>query len=957
MRPKLIDMPGKPVTQRATSPFARVACALWLVACLLSRSALGQDLRYLRHGSWSTENGLPQNSVHQVLQTRDGFLWIATEGGVARFDGVSFKSFRHEEEPAFASNDACCLAETSSGDLWIGTSDGLVRLRQGDFRRFSEKDGLPSAAIVSLGAAGGGLLVGTASGLATQSGEHFVPGDSKLINAFRSPGTATRQAGALWTMTGQAVKLTSPGRTRTWSVPADLPGTRVQSLFLDRQGTAWVGTNGGLAVLKVGAERAESIPSLRGDSVLQTYEDREGNYWIGTETTGLHLLHAETFRNDPGLANLPLTAIAQSSDGDIWVGTRSDGLRRIHDGRVQSPVRPDALTSPYILSLAPGRNDDVWAGTPDGLNHVDATGRVLRVTSANKLPDDYIRALAAAPDGSVWIGTRRGVVRLKGDDAEVFTQADGLGSDLIGALLAASNGELWAGTSGGLSRIAADGRVVTFAAKDGLPSLLVAALAESPGGTIWIATGDGTISRLRDNRIAAVHSSGLQAGKIAALLADRAGFLWVRGEHVLQRVAVADLNACIDPSHACNLRVSRYSTADGMPSSEVVAGGSPLLFQMANSEVWAATQRGAGIAAGLPPPPAQPVPVAIERMLVDGSEQNLQHGPVTLAAGATRIDVEYAGLSYAAPLQVNYRYRLEGFDRDWTAAGTRRTATYTNLPPRGYTFRVEAMAADGTWVGAEARLAFRVMPPLYRRWWFLLLAVLLIACAAVALYRLRLRRLRGQFDAVLRERNRMAREIHDTLAQDFVGVALQLDLASQLLATGKADAARQQVQSTRKLVMDGLAEARRSIWDLRAATSEDSLPTRLAALVDRYSGPSLRIDLQIGGAYRQLGARTEEEFLRIAQEALSNVQRHAAAETASVQLHFGTDTLLMTVTDHGRGFLAGERGAAEGHFGLTGMHERAAAMGATLLIGSEPGRGTTVTLRANIAGEEKRPTR
>ena len=945
-------MPGRLVVTRALCLLGHLAFLLFLQT---GPRAAAQDLRYLRHGSWSTENGLPQNSVHQILQTKDGFLWIATEGGVARFDGVSFNTFNHVVEPAFASDDACCLVEGSSGDLWIGTSDGLLRLRGGVFRRFSQKDGLPSTAVLRLQLTSDArLLVQTDAGAVVQSGDRFDPDYAKAASDLEgSRASVKTQQGNVWDMSNKMVKLSAPGFNHAWKASTDLPGSRVQSLFVDQQGNAWVSTNDGLVVINALSHEARSIPALRGNSVLQTYEDREGNYWIGTETTGLHLLHAEPFHEEPGLADQTLTAVIQASDGDIWIGTRNDGLRRLRRDRIENPIPSGALTSPVILSLAPGRNGDVWAGTPDGLNHIDARGKVLRVTSSNELPDDYIRALAAVPDGTIWIGTRRGLVRLKGNSTRVFTHADGLGSDLIGALLAGSNGDLWAGTSGGLSRLTADGSVVTYRTKDGLPSLLVSALAEGPAGTIWIASGDGRISRLRGSQIETVQGSGLQPGNALALLTDRAGYLWISSERSLQRVSVADLNGCLSHGKQCVLRVSSYSTADGMPSSEFVAGGSPLLWQMADGEIWSATKKGAAIAAAQPSFASEPFPLVIERVLVDGSEQNLQHGPVGLAAGDTRIDIEYAGLSLATPLQVTYRYKLEGFDRDWTTVGNRRMATYTNLPARNYRFRVQALGRDGAGLGAEARLPFVVTPPVYRRWWFIVLAALLVAAAAVLLYRFRLRTLRKRFDAVLRERNRLAREIHDTLAQDFVGVALQLDLVSQFLASGKADAATQQVRSTRKLVMDGLADARRSIWELRASTSEHSLPTRLAALVERYSGPSLRIDLQVGGAYRQIDARVEEAFLRVAQEALSNVQRHSGAADAMVQLRFGTDMLVMVVKDQGQGFVVGERAMTQGHFGVSGMHERATALGATLLIASEPGLGTTLTLRAKITGEVK----
>lgn len=958
VRPNLLRMPGRPALTRATRQVAHHLLSACFVAMLLNMLAAAQDLRYLRHGSWSTENGLPQNSVHQILQTKDGFLWIATEDGIARFDGVVFKTFKHDNEPAFASNDACCLAEGPSGDLWVGTNDGLLRLRRGIFQRFSEKDGLPSSGILGLQVTDSGdLLVQTASGIAVQNGERFLPRVSKTSNDAGAVHPAVKGLrGEDWTMFATGVKRTTPTVTREWTISRSngLPGTRVVSLFVDRQGNAWVGTNDGLAVIKHGADSAESIAALRGNSVLQTYQDREGNYWIGTESTGLHLLHAEVFRAAPDLADQPLTSVVQGSNGYIWVGTRNDGLRRIRDGRVDNPVRADTLTSRFILALAPGRNGDVWAGTPDGLNHVDATGKVQRFTSADMLPDDYIRALTTGSDGAVWVGTRKGLLRLKGTTAKVFTSTDGLGADLIGALLSANNGDLWVGTSGGLSRLTSDGRWLTYAAKDGLQSPLVSALAESPAGTVWVGTTDGNISRVKDNHVSTVQSSSLHAGKISALLADRTGSMWIRGEQSLLRIAIADLNNCIDRGERCVLPLNRYTKADGLPGSEIVAGGSPLLWQMQDAEVWSATQKGAAIATGQPIAVAQSFPVVIDRMLVDGTEQSLQQGLLTLGPGDTRVDIEYAGLSLASPLRVEYRYRLDGFDRNWTDAGTRRTATYTNLPPRTYTFYVEARANDGTWLRSPAILTFRVTPPVYRRWWFLLSAFLLAMAAAVSLYRLRLRGLRRQFEAVLGERNRIAREIHDTLAQDFVGIALQLDLVSQFLAGGKPESAQRQVQSTRKLVMEGLAEARRSIWDLRAISSKDSLPTRLAALVDRYTAPSLTIKLQVGGAYRQLPQRVEDEVLRIAQEALSNIQRHSGAKTADVQLHFGTNILMMTVRDHGCGFRVDEQALLQGHFGVSGMRERAAAIGATLLIESENGQGTTVTLRVSITVEEGR---
>jgi signal transduction histidine kinase len=245
-------------------------------------------------------------------------------------------------------------------------------------------------------------------------------------------------------------------------------------------------------------------------------------------------------------------------------------------------------------------------------------------------------------------------------------------------------------------------------------------------------------------------------------------------------------------------------------------------------------------------------------------------------------------------------------------------------------------------------LRFRIVPPFYRRWWFVGLVVLALCGLLGGLYLLRLRRLRGRFDAVLAERNRMAREIHDTLTQDFVGTSLQLDLISQQLSRGKVELAMDQVRRTRQLVTEGLDEARRSIWELRANNSQDSLPTRLTKVVEREQFAALKPRLHIGGAYREVEARVERELLRIAQEALTNVLHHARATEVSVDLHYSSDTLMLTVVDNGLGFSVDDGFGRTGHYGLLGMKERASLIDGALEIASEPGHGTKITLRVPI---------
>ena len=935
---------------------ARRGLVLLAILALSFRSP-GQDLRYMRHQSWSTEQGLPQDSVHQILQTSDGFLWLATEAGVARFDGLGFQVFDRHNEAAFASDDTCCLAEDRSGNLLIGTANGLVVKGRQSFRLVTEKDGFPSATVESLAVQpDGSVLVRTARGTAVWAANGFkAEGSRPVLASPPEPGVATtpvHAAGQGWSYSDGLLRVRQAGLSRQWTIGKELPGSKIETLFLDRRGTAWVGTNRGLMTIPKGSSTAMRVPWLDGNVVLQVYEDREGNDWIGTETSGLHVLRRLKFRGDPELADQAISAVVQSGPDRLWIGTPRDGLRLLQATGQPAVIPAQKLTSAFILSLAPGLHGSVWAGTPDGLNHVAPDGSVQQTTSADGLPDDYARALASDAEGGVWVGTRRGLAHVRDGRITVLSRANGLASDLVGVLLRTSKGDVWAGTSGGLSRCEPDGKITGFEPGPQGAGGIVTALAEDNAGSLWVGTSTGAIGRFAAG--AFQWNAFPNAPRVLGLAVDEKGFVWLRNEQGIDGILRSRLEQCLLNKARCALQRRHYAVADGLPSVEVTPDGSPVLWRTAGGELWFATRRGVAITdpdhlALNPVPP----PVAIKRFMADDVALNTATPDLRIPFGHLRFTIDYAGLSFVAPSEVRYRYKLEGLDADWIDAGGRRSATYTNLRPNQYRFRVQAVNNDGVWNEAGGTLLFRIVPPFYRRWWFLALLAVAVAAAVVGAYRLRLQHLQTRFDAVLGERNRMAREIHDTLAQDFVGVSLQLDIVHQLLAAKKVEPALEQVQQTRKLVTEGLAEARQSIWELRANLAEDSLPTRLSRLVERYSSSALSIQLRIGGAYRPLDPRLEAEVLRIAQEALSNVQRHSGATQGSVHLHYRSDMLVLTVQDQGRGFALDDAMKMEGHYGLAGMRERAESLRSTLEIDAAPGRGTTITLSSAIAGTER----
>lgn len=933
--------------------FRMLVCVLAL-ACWISRG-VGQTLRYLNQQAWSTEEGLPQSSVHSIVQTADGYLWMATEGGLARFDGATFQTFDRSSQPAFTSNDVCCLA-TSGDVLWIGTADGVLRMQQGQFRRYSAADGLASSAVESVKIATDGVpVVEAAGGWSRWDGSRFVrlPSAPPALRADPT-GTEAAQGSAAWRFSSTTVMAAG----RSWSVGKELPAGRIQTVLVDRDGLAWVGMNNGLFVLSADKAAATPVTLLSGNSVLSLFEDAEGNHWVGTETSGLHVLRRLPFRSEAALSDQAVTSVAQTMDGSVWVGTRDAGLRRVRADGTEEQIDESKLTSGVILCLAPALDGGLWVGTPDGLNYLGADEAVRQITSSDGLPDDYIRALAGDSDGSVWVGTRQGLAHLRkfGDQLSIrtLTTKDGLGGDLIGTLLM-TPAELWVATSGGLSVVHSDTTVRNFTARDGLTAPIVTALADDHAGHLWVAGNNGSLSYLLGERFLPVGRFAPDTGRdgnIEGITPDRLGFFWLRMDRGIRRVAADALTACVgkercDPQSGMMLQ---YGLADGLPNDEVVAGEPSVGWLTKDGEIWFPTRGGVAIVDSehLPANTVAP-PIVVQRFLVDDLSEPMGAGPIKIPYGHARLTMEFAGLSFTAPSEVRYRFRLDSFDKNWTDAGNRRSATYTNLTPGSYVFHVEARNNDGVWSRTGAEVRFRIVPPIYRRWWFLLLSLLVVLALVAGMYLLRLRRLQSEFDAVLAERNRMAREIHDTLTQDFVGASLQLDLIASHLTRGKFELALEQVKRTRQLVTEGLEEARRSIWELRVNHSQDSLPTRLTKVVQRDTFNTIHPKLHLGGAYRAVDPRVERELLRIAQEALTNVLHHARSAETTVELHYSSDMLMLTIEDKGIGFHVNEASGKTGHYGLLGMKERAATIDGTLEIASEPGRGTRVTLRVPIA--------
>ncbi|MBV8114000.1 MAG: hypothetical protein JO300_04610 [Silvibacterium sp.] len=993
-----------------------------------------QSLRHYGYQSWQTDSGLPQNTVHAVLQSRDGYIWLATEGGLVRFDSIRFTVFTHKDTPQLESDLIYSLLEDRSGTLWISTSSGVARYRNRGFESVSLPGGSHAGVVWSLhedrngaiwamtpgglahfdGAAfrtvqgipplneasrmvdgsNGSLWLGTSEGLfEAPPGEpvRFQPvGQSTAIQAM-----ALDKKGRLWAGLPGSLEVCALGKCETLSLPGTSPASsNVAALAVDRTGTVWIGTAAGLAyydgarimmfsdksgvhtgaiellvcdredavwvgtddgIARVVSGTMEAFTPKQGFSsnrVLTILEDREGNLWLGTESGGIDIFRDRaitTYTAQDGISNDYIRSIYQDQRGTVWLGTSGGGLDRRDKIGFTALTTANGLSSNIVLAIGSSPDGDLWLGTPDGLNRV-RDGKVKVFTSADGLADDFVRSLYFDRQGSLWIGTRRGLSKFKDGKFTTYTALDGLGGDLVGSILQSHDGSLWICTLGGLTHFD-NGRFTNFTEKNGLSSHTVTALHEDADGTLWIGTIGGGLNRWRNGVFKAVPARDLPE-TIYSILEDDKGNLWMSSNHGIFRVNRNDLNRYLDAAGPV-AAVASYGIADGMKVNEASSGGHPAAWRLNDGELWFATLKGAAtvnpehLATNRIPPL-----INIERMHVDDTPKTVSD-TVTISPGGRRFAIDYTALSFTAPQKVRFKYRLEGFDHGWIDAGSLRTAFYTNLPPGRYTFQVLACNNDGVWSATPASLSFRLNPYFYQTKWFYLLLVSGAVLLWYGGYRWRMRQVESRFNAVMAERNRIAREIHDTLAQGFVAVSVQLQIVSRLLE-GSTESARQHLAQAQELVRHGLEDARKAIWELRSQSAQNQdLAAQLAKMADRVTaGTEIRTEVRVNGAYRPLGKTVEEELVRIAQEAVTNAVRHAAPERIQIQLRFSERQLELHVEDNGRGFSRDLPSIQDGHFGIAGMKERAQKIGGTLMVESRGGQGTRVSVEVATDGRE-----
>nr|WP_298721108.1 sensor histidine kinase [uncultured Steroidobacter sp.] len=981
--------------------------AALLVCFEVASQTRNLSLHQLNHRVFTPMDGAPTDIV-ALAQTGDGTLWMGGRTGLARFDGVRFVAYPGRSEEALHQTNVSALFAAPDGSLWIGFRPaGVAVLKNGHVTHYGENDGLPGGSIQQIALdRDGSIWVAARRGIA-----HFehgrwteVVGESELSSPF---GVLVDRAGTLWVASldglyaravgekhfrqiddrryfgPRGLLLTADSDGKIWAAagqeviaidptrspsPASitLPGMAGGPLLPDANGGLWatdptennllrvtsddlarIGEPGAAIAHPQSFSRAEGLSKGVVNALL---EDREGNIWVAT-STALHRFSRSNVVHDivtPCPTNsLHAPAFAAGDSGALWVtcGGESEGyLAEIRDSDIVNNRRTELFSVAYR-----DREGTVWFGGRTVLAHLEA-GRIVATPLPAHLHGRPIQALLRDNRGGLWVSvSRRSTYYVVG---EAWIENDNLPLPREPAYVesADENGVLWFGyPNNRIARI--EGRdAQLLGAEQGLQvGNILAILAQDD--EVWVG-GELGFARFDGKRFVQIRNSSDQTFRgVSGIVKSRNGDLWLNGAAGISHIARAELDQLArNPAH--RVQSETFDYLDGVPGTAMQLRPQPSAVETTDGRIWFAMTSGlvsidpSQLARNTLPPP-----VTIWA-LTSGNERYPNVGTaLQLPVHTSEVQIEYSAGSLTVPERVHFRYRLEGLDRDWQDVGSRREALYTNLGPGNYRFRVIASNNDGVWNETGAALAFTIAPTFYQTRWFYALCVLACVATLAVLYRLRMRRVAAQIserlEARLAERERIARELHDTLLQGMQGLIWRFQAAAMRIPPDEP--ARQLMEQSLDRADRLLIESRDKVKDLRPAARDVAELTQALAEEGEELAQLHHVKFRLTsyGTRHELHPIVREEGFMIAREALTNAFRHAGASTIEIRVAYSLGGLNVRVRDDGKGISSDvmEAGGRPGHFGLAGMRERARKLGAHLEVWSRPSGGTELDLR------------
>lgn len=937
--------------------------------------------------TWNEKDGLPAGRIWSMQQDRDGYLWLGTDAGLVRFDGVRFVQWDQLKE----AQSVLSLVGGRDGSIWagFGGTGGVARVHESQATVYGESNGIDSGYMVGLLEDDAGTIwaAGRPGLHRFRDGRWEKIGPERGLAAGSALGVFEDSRKRLWVATGEMV-YRSVDRGATFEAVEALDGTgnfwpkfsedasgaiwitdvrtgfrrlgegpvgtgplhgRGIQLLHDRRRQLWVATLGqGLWRVREplsSTTRVDSITArdgLSSDTVRSIFEDREGNVWVGTYA-GLHRFSPRRVMpiTDLGSAR----AVTATADGSVWIATNAGVARVLSDGSRERYDQRHGLPSSIVSALHADETGAIWAATEAGIVRFDGR-RFVRV----HLPEGsrVERVFSVTASGrELWLrDLDLGLFRLLDGRVWPPTEVPGAARAIVSAVSVDREGNVWHGSEDGrLGIIRPDGAFHSY--EPGIGN--ITAIYQSRNGRVWIG-GSGGLGRFAGGAFSAITRRNGFPGNVASVIEDDEGALWLGLGPGIVRLDPREFDAAIaHPDHAIRYRL--FDTSDG------VAGGplriaDPSVAKSRDGRLWFLT--GAGLTVvdprnlgdELPLPP-----VRIESLAADGLQQDLTSG-LRLSSATSHVVINFTALTLANPMKVRFRYRLEGFNDAWVDSGGSRQASYANLRPRDYRFTVMASNRPGEWDTTGAVVTFAIAPKFYQTGWFFATCLVAAASTVWGAWQLRTRQVRRQYAMVLDERIRMSRAIHDTLLQGLVGIALNLsNLGDRNGDDDPEPVTSRELDEVRHQAEYYIREARQSIWDLRSPQLDTSDFTKaLKDVADRaVANTPTELDFAVRGISPPMSARSEEQSLLIAREAILNAVRHGRARRVSVLLDCLDGGMRLAISDDGCGFDLEAARRTNTHFGLKSMEERAEQAAARLTITTSPGNGTTVEILKQAA--------
>lgn len=871
----------------------------------------------------------------------DGDLWAGTVQDLLRIPSSSFKQFNltgltsHHPGPG-SEPTIRFLRFTRDGVLWLGTAYGMFRYQGGQLVAVGPR--ISTRQITE--APDGHLLVTTDEGFIEFAGSEVVPHpklaaqlgvkDNEIFDVLRD------SHGNTWYVTVMGVARETDGRIEKLGTYARISHGPIRT-YEDAHGTVWIGKDEGL--FRVTSSGIELVaPGLQ---VRSIYSDRDGSLWVGTNGDGLYRFKdraVRMFTTEDGLPNDVLMTVIAANDGSVWTGANCGGLSRFDGAHFQTYREKDGLLNTCVWSLVQDATGDIWIGTYGGGAFRFHDGAFTQYSKSQGMVEDRVVSVMAARDGSIWFGTRGGVSRLKDGQFRNFTTAEGLSNNSIRKVFEDRAGVVWAGTRQGLDRLVGD----RFENVSLVPKTLSVPLGEDrDGGFLIGAKVDGLAAtyRIVDGR-----AELFKELSVSGMVQTEQGELWF-GSDYIYRLPPGSLRQ--PRKHDEPLDYETFYTADGLVSAQV-NGEDRNIALSSDSKLWLATTKGLAMIDLRRVPVTNTKPSIYLTDITIGRTTQPASSEVVLPAGTSHVQIDFAAVEVSSPEKIRLQYRLDGVDKEWLDVGQNTNAIYSRIPVGTHAFHIRACNRNGIWDREGVIFSVTQQPFFYQTRWFIAAMVGLGVLLVWLIHRLRVRqisrRMSASFDERLSERTRVAREIHDTFLQTVQGSKMVADHA--LKNPGDHPRMVRAMEQLSTWLEQATEEGRAALHSLRTSTVErNDLAGAFQRAIDECRiNSSLEISFSVKGDSREMHPVVRDEIYRIGYEAIRNACIHSQGERLEILLQYATD-LTLRVSDDGVGIepsiLAGGK---EGHFGLPGMRERAQRIGSKITLVSAPGKGTVMTL-------------